>query len=250
MAAEVALNGEPVDAAAAGRLLGLAGPWTGGDISANLLAEYRYRQLQLADVLGDEPARREHARWIVRHAPGSSFELPALIIVARALDEQLRQEKSVSTESLEEGFQVYRQLLAQFGDGPEVLKAKKNAQVAASRLADYADRLGRHAEASRLLANLLAAFPSDTGYLRRAGLADWRAGNHARSIEHWRVLVAGLPKDSDEWFEAKYYQLASLARLDPAQARESLQQFELLYPQFGSPAWRDRFSELQQSLGK
>jgi tetratricopeptide (TPR) repeat protein len=172
------------------------------------------------------------------------------VIVAKAIEERLRDPNSTSPEQLEEAYGVYRQLLSHYGDEPQILKAQKNAQVAASRLADLADRLGRPEEASRLLSQLLDAFPSDAGYLRRAGLAAWRAENHAEAIERWRVLALGLPKDSDAWFEAKYYQLACLARLDPPRAREAIQQFQLLYPQFGSPAWRGRFEELQQSLDK
>ena len=108
--------------------------------------------------------------------------------------------------------------------------------------------MGDHAAAAKRLSQLLAVFPTDQSYLRRAGLSAFQAGEHAAALEHWRKLVAGLPKNADNWYEAKYYQLACLAQLDRAKAREAWGQYRILYPDLGPPAWRGRFVELQQRI--
>ncbi len=171
-----------------------------------------------------------------------------MIVAARAIDDQTRNSTSLPRERLLEGQRLYQRLVERLGDDPAVLQSKKNAQVAVSRLAHYSGELGEHAEAARGLAKLLAAFPSDRSYLRRAGLSCFKSGDYAAALEHWRKLVAGLPKGGDEWYEAKYYQLASLAQVDRVKARESLAQFRLLFPDFGPPAWRGKFAELQQRV--
>jgi hypothetical protein len=248
MGADVALNRASPDDSLATRYLDAARRSTGGDTNSKLLAEYHYRSLQLSTRRDDESARRRHADWIVRNAAGSPFELPALIVAAKAIEDQVKDPAKATRERLDEGRQVYQRLVAQLGDDPAALQSKKNAQVAVSRLAFYSAELGQHAEAAQWLTKLLAAFPTDPGYLRRAGLSTFHAADYGASIEHWRKLVAGLPKGTDDWYEAKYYQLACLAQLDRGKAREAFAQYRLLFPELGSPAWRGRFAELQQRV--
>jgi hypothetical protein len=245
---DVALNGTPTDEIAAARYLDRARRAIDTHTSPALQAEYHYRSIQLAARKKDDLARQRHAEWIVKNAPGSAFELPSLIIAAKTLDHQVKESASPSRERLTEGLQLYQRLVERLGDDLSVLQSKKNAQVAVSRLAHYLAELGQHAEATQALTKLLAAFPTDQTYLRRAGLSSFRAGDFAASSEHWRKLVAGLPKDSDEWYEAKYYQLACLEKLDRTKAREAFAQFRLLFPELGPPAWRGKFAELQQRV--
>jgi tetratricopeptide (TPR) repeat protein len=244
----VALNGPAKDDDAAAKFLDMARRSADDRTDTRLMAEYHYRALQLATRRNNDSERRSHADWIVQRAEGSAFELPALVIVAKGIDDQVKGSGRADRQLLENGQQVYERLVERFGDDPETLRNTKNAQVAVSRLAFYAEELEEHATAARLLTQLLAAYPADAGYLRRAGLATYRAGEFAAALDYWRKLAAGLPDRSDEWFEAKYYQLASLAQVDRAKAREALAQFRLLYPQLGPPAWRGKFVELQQRV--
>jgi len=249
LAADAAMNTDPADEAAAARYLDAARPLADAAVSAPAAAEYHYRRLQLATRRGEEASRRAHATWLVENAAGSRFEIPALVICANGLDAELSRD-SPGEAALREGLHVYQRLVAHYGDAADALKSSRNAQVAASRLADYAERLQEFETADRLLSNLLQAFPTDAGYLRRAGLVAWRAGRFPAALQHWRTLATGLPKESDAWFEAKYYQLVCLAEVDVRQAREAMQQFRLLYPQLGPPDWRGRFAELQRRLDK
>ena len=57
-------------------------------------------------------------------------------------------------------------------------------------------------------------YARDKGYLQRAGRTQFRAGNHGASLKHWRVLLLGLERGSEDWYEAKYQQLACLREID------------------------------------
>ena len=68
------------------------------------------------------------------------------------------------------------------------------------------------------------------------------------SLEHWRKLLAGLDGGSEEWLEAKYYQLVCLEKTDRAAAAKVFNQFHVLYPEVKSATWRPKFAELETSL--
>jgi tetratricopeptide (TPR) repeat protein len=216
-------------------------------VQSSSAAEYHYRALQLAGIRSDDLQRREHAAWLVQHAPGSAYELPALIVAANAIDKSLESAPdSRKAELRDEALRIYERLVQRQGDSPEAIAAKKNVRVALSRLAAYAYDAGRFASAASWLEKLLAALPADKDYLRRAGLAHFQAGAFDQSLGHWRSLLAGVPKDSDEWFEAKYYQVGCLYETDPALAQRVLKQFQLLHPDLGPEPWHEKFRELLQ----
>jgi hypothetical protein len=60
--------------------------------------------------------------------------------------------------------------------------------------------------------------------------------------------LAGLESGSDEWFEAKYYQLACLEQTDRPTAEKVFKQFKVLFPDVKSAAWRERFTELERKF--
>ena len=206
--------------------------------------EYHYRALQVAQKQGDDLQQRLHADWIVKNAVGSRYELPAVIVMARVIDQ--RTKANATEQHLQTGYQLYSRLVQLLGDSTTAIAGSKNAQVASSRLAHYATQLGRDDEAAQRLDKLLAATTSskNPSYLRRAGLAHYRAGEYEAALGSWRTLLRGVAKGSDGWFEAKYYQLACLFKIDKAQAQPVLEQFKLLYPNLGGDNWRDKFSAL------
>jgi len=76
----------------------------------------------------------------------------------------------------------------------------------------------------------------------------YHAGRYAEALDHWRMLLAGLESGSDDWLEAKYYQLACLEKTDRANAAKVLEQFQVLFPEIKSATWRPKFAELENSL--
>jgi tetratricopeptide (TPR) repeat protein len=215
------------------------------DPASPTAAEYQYRRLQLAQRAKDEAAAREAAAWLVEHATGTPYEMPALVVAAReadrAADEASAAERPTRAAA---AAAIYARLVAKLGDSPAVLAKTKNALAAASKLAEYDEELGRTAEAAARLARIVEAFPTDKNYLRRAGLAHFAAADYAASLDCWRRLLGGVSPGSEAWLEAKFHQIACLLQTDRPTAEKVWRQFQLLYPEIKSPAWKDRFAEL------
>jgi len=247
IAADVSFNGAPADLPAAEVYVEQAAALVQKLPAGHArVAEYHFRALQLAQKQANEAEQRLHADWIVDKAAGSPYELPALIVMARTIDAAIKASSSPSPQQLAAAYRYYRRLVGLLGDSPEAIRGNKNAQVANSKLAHYAKQIGKYQESASRLDALLAAGkgPKNKGYLRRAGLAHFEAGQYKTAIDDWRTLLRGVPRGSDEWFEAKYFQLACLFQIDAAQARIAFDQFKLLYPNLGPAAWRDKFAAL------
>ena len=220
------------------------------DPSGTAAAEFHYRKLQQAQHAKDESAAEEAARWLVTNAAGSAYELPALVVVARQADRAVEAAAAGDRPArMAEAAEVYLRLVELLGDSPAVLAKTKNALAAATKLSQYEGELGRTKEAAARWSRILEARPDDKHYLRRAGLAHFAAGNHPAALSCWRRLLGGVPQGSDEWLEAKYYQLACLLVTDRPAAEKVWRQFRLLFPEVKSPAWRDKFEELGKDVG-
>ncbi len=251
LAADAAMTQKtPNWAMAAQRLTAAKSPASKVPANDALQAEYHFRLLQLATHESNDVSRKREARWLVENGGGSPYELAALVIVAKSLEKQIKAATAAAKPGLaSELVGVYRRLSSRYGTSIDTLTSSKNARVAASRLAQYELDAGRPSDSAAVLIKLLAAFPKETTYIRRAGLAQFQAGNFADAIEHWRVLARGLPKGKPAWCEAKYYQIACLAKSDQASAKRTLKQYQLLYPDFGDPSYRSQFQQLAASLG-
>ena len=136
----------------------------------------------------------------------------------------------IALRSLEAAAKVYGRLASLLGDSPEAIASVKNALAVNSRLAHYEEELGNWQQAGERLGKIVAAFPSDRKYLRRAGLAHFQAKQFDTALVEWRKLLAGLDSGTNDWFEAKYYQLACLEQTDRATAQKVAKQFALLFP--------------------
>jgi tetratricopeptide (TPR) repeat protein len=249
LAASVTLGRKPADVALAGTYLNRADAWANAlPASSNVAAEYHYYAMKLAESTKQEAARASHAKWLAENSQGSPFELSGLVAAAKSADVAAKLAgDSGPNQAVGEAHRIYSRLSQLFGDSPQALAKQKNARVAMSKAAGYADQLGDHREAAERLDKLLAALSGEAtkskSYVRRAGLAHFSAGQYDKSLQHWRMLLAGLKKGSADWYEAKYYQMACLARLDPSKFKSVLKQFQLLYPNVPQP-WKDRIAAL------
>lgn len=216
------------------------------------LPELHYRGLLLAQQAGDVQAVERESAWIVKHAVGTPYELVALMQQALRIDSLVKNGGELPSEKLDElraaGAQTYGRLATLLGDSPEQLRTNKNALAANSRFAWYLEDQQKWGEAAEQLEKLVAAFPKDRGYLRRAAIAQTKAGNHEVALAHWRKLLTGLKSGSDPWLEAKYFQIECLLATDRAAAVQVWKQFQLLYPTVDSKEWGPRFAELAKRL--
>lgn len=249
LAADAALHDSRPQLDVADDMLTRAKPFAAQLADSNgQVAEYHYRLLELAAAQENAQQRRQQAQWIADNAAGSPYELSALLIVANAIDREIRGGASGGTDALNrQAYDVYRRLVDVLGTSPQQLAGSRNAQVAASRLAHYAMQTGQVAEAAATLDELLKVKPRDRRYLQRAAAAHAAANQYAAALPHLRTLLSGLPSGSDEWLQAKYDQLVALGRTDKEQARKVYRQFELLHPQLGGADWRSKFTELART---
>jgi hypothetical protein len=247
---QVVFDTVPVNEKRAASLLETATP-AGEALPAQspLAAEFHYRRLQFAQKTGDKTAMNKAAAWIAANSAGSPYEMPALVIVARQADDAVAATSDANRKDLQtEAADIYTRLAALVGESPEAIAGVKNALAVNSKLAHYDELLGRWPEAAARLDKIVAALPSDKKYLRRAGIAHFQAGEFAPSLEQWRKLLGGVESGSEEWLEAKYYQLACLAKTDHPTAVKVWKQFKLLFPQVKSPTWKDKFAALEADL--
>jgi tetratricopeptide (TPR) repeat protein len=211
--------------------------------------EYQYRRLQLAQRTGDVSALKQAAAWIADHGTGTQYELPGLVIVAREADAAVASAvASDRAAKAAEAAKIYTRLVALLGDSPAVLGSNKNALAATSKLAQYDEELKRWPQAAERLQRLVEAAPKDRRLLRRAALATFQAGQYSQSLSYWRTLLSGLENGSDEWLEAKYFQLACLEMTNRPTAEKVLKQLKVLFPDIKSAAWREKFAELESRL--
>jgi tetratricopeptide (TPR) repeat protein len=250
LAADVLLSAKPPAWEEASQYLARAK--SDGDKLADsdaVAADYHYRSLQLAQHADNETAVRTHAKWLTTHAAGTSYELPALVIMAKHVDQQLASASDAQkSQRRQEAIAAYSRLVELLGSTSVVMVEKKNALIANSKLAQYQYDAGKYADAAQRLEEIVRAFPTDRNYLRRAGLAWIHAGDHAKALPHWDKIVAGSESASDSWYEAKYYQLVCLVKTDAAEATKAWRQFKLLHPEVKSDVWKDKFAELERTI--
>jgi len=249
---QIAFETTPIDDKRAAAMLTAAAP-AGEALSRQspLAAEFQYRRLQMAQKTGDKTAMNGAATWIAANGAGSPYEIPALVIVARQADDAVIGATDGNRQELQkEAAEIYERLAALLGESPEAIAGVKNALAVNSKLAHYDESLGRWKQAAARLDRIVAAMPTDKKYLRRAGIAHFQSGEFAPALEHFRKLLGGVSSGSDEWLEAKYYQLVCLSKTDRASAVKVWKQFKLLFPDVKSATWKDKFAALDADLGK
>ena len=134
------------------------------------LADYHYQWLRVSQSRVRDDSIREHANWLVKHTTQPTYRLVALVSSAQAVDRQLANAAGAQRQALlMAGYQIYHERSQRLGAGRAAILGRKNARVAASRLASYAAALKKYPEAVTLLARLVRAFPKDRNYLKRAG---------------------------------------------------------------------------------
>jgi len=217
--------------------------------SESAVQKYHYYALTLAQKQSNAAEVQQHAQWLHENAKGSAYERVAIILLAQKTAANISTMQAAGqTPDYEEAYNIYLRLAQVTGESARALESDKNARVANSRLASYEMQTGRNLAAARRLQRLLETDPKNESYLKRAARAEHAAGEHQAALDHARILVKGLAKNTEAWYEAKWIQLDSLRRIDPAQAKSAHQQFRVLYPKIKYPTWDEKFKMLDTQL--
>lgn len=104
-------------------------------------------------------------------------------------------------------------------------------------------------QAMQLLTELRRQNPKDARYLEITALCLMQSRRYEAAVSQWRTLLAGIPKETPMWYRAKLYLIMSLRRSGlRGDAKQALDLMEVLHPDLGGPALRDRFLQEKERL--
>jgi hypothetical protein len=224
--------------------------YAGSDLSA-VKDELAFRRLQFALARGEETDIT--SRLDELYAMGGRFaDAAARLLYRRALSAW-----NAHPEDPEAARQVVRHglmVVGQFGSDARTLADATvytlydtTASAAAMLWEKHADTTMRDV-ALRLDKVLLAAGTRTATVLRRLARLSESTGDVQGALDAWRGLLGGLPDGGTGWYEARYESLRLLAAVDPARAREALDQHRLLHPEWGPAPWGARLKELNERV--
>jgi tetratricopeptide (TPR) repeat protein len=208
---------------------------------STLLPEYHFRRYQWARVASPADAD-EHASWLASNADGSPFQLPGLISLAREFE--AASEGSNDQAEHQRGFELYLKIANiqnVFDDSTEI---KGNVAIVLQKLGHYAGLTKQHNTALKCYRRLITSSPNNREFLFGGGRSAVATADFTFGLECWRPLAQGLPKGSDQWLEAKYYQIQCLRATDIAAARKVLSQFKAIYPEPGTSEFGKKLKSL------
>lgn len=218
--------------------------------STTLKAELRYRAYQFEKRRNNQAEMNRHMDWLIQNGDGSNYQAAVLVTRATQIENNLKSVESDAERNrlYSEAVEIYKKLVNLNGVNVASIQSNNNARVAVSRLAQLMVTTGKNSEALGYLEILVAAAPTNAGYLRRFGTLLVSEKQYLKAVDVWRKLAAGLKKDSEPWYEAKYFVFKCLAESTPDRATEPFQQFMALYP--NPPGkWKEKFIQLQANLG-
>lgn len=217
-------------------------------VESRSASDFHTLRLQLAQAKGDLAMATEAAAWLAQNRPGSPLHEAALVGCAKTADALLAA-SGKNPQTLANALTAHRELVQFFGENPDIVKANRNARIATLRLAELLYEQGRVDECKNLVEHrLLKAYPREAKYLRLMGLACNDGRSVDQALECWRLLTAGQPSGSPEWYEAKYHHMANLGLKSIGDARLAFGQFKVLHPDMGPEPIRSRFVALEKKL--
>ncbi len=223
-------------------------------------SEFAFRRLQFAilhDVLPNAVLQADEL-WTID--PMGQWAL----LASRAMFQHIN--NLVETNTLNRVDQMHElQLLVRFGgrvlreyeddddalNDRTILSYHAIVAAAAMRLWEHNndDTMGRRA-LFLYEEKLLEKRSNNAGFLRAAGLLGEHFQRTELALNSWRRLVAGLPVQSEEWFEAKFHVLSILEHTDVDVARAVMKQHKLLNPNYGPDPWGARLRAIDKRISE
>lgn len=216
--------------------------------SRALAAEIAFRRVQLA-LLRDDQTQLATAIERLRALGGPQVQRVDRLMYNRAVSTAAA--PGATAAQLRDVVTYGRRLL----DGSDTATPDARLMGVMNAVADAATKLwetSTDAEMRDLALSIdrrLAALPAPpVESLRRSAALLEASGDSAAALETWRRVLAGADASGALWIEARYQTIRLLARLEPARAREALDQLKVLRPDFGPEPWSSRLKELDAQL--
>lgn len=213
--------------------------------------ELTYRRLQAALIRSRTDEVNRHLDRL--HALGGRFaEAADRLMYRRALS--LLALPNAPPNAPDEVVRHGQRVMAQFGRDAAALRDPAVYSLH-NAVADAAARIwrARKDESMRDLAleidhGLVMLGNPPIAVLRRYAEISEAAGKRDMAMEAWRLLLAGTNRTAPDWFEARYHSLRLLFEVDPPRAREAMDQFKVLYPDFGPEPWNELLRDLDTRM--
>ena len=212
-----------------------------------MLAEFHYRQLNIAKDRKNETSVNEHIDWLMKNGDGTVYQKSVLVTRAQQVEKALKENGAARSATLQKAIDVYQKLAKASGYNSHSIQNNTNARVAVTRLATLMEEAGNLEGAEQNLELLVKAFPKKVSYLIKYARLLSKAKKYGQALPHWRTLVSGLTRESDNWYLAKYSVFQCLSKTSRKDAEAPLRQFLGLYD---PPApWKAKFNDLADELG-
>ncbi len=215
-----------------------------------VLAEFRFRSVQMAILSGDHDSAEREAATIA--SMDATLAKAARREILRSAMAQWAAGRSI--ESARRLLKSGRPVLADLSDpatqaSPSLATtiSAAVAQAAAYLWAEAGDANAREL-AAVLYRTALRADARNRILLEDAGTFFEAIGQRPAALDAWRTLLSGLSVGGDDWYRAKVRVLSILADLEPARAREALDQHRSLYPELGPSPWGAQLLEIDNRL--
>ena len=221
----------------------------------DILAEFRYREIQIALLSGDL-SKAESALSALRaiESPDAARYLAGADRLAYrralALWRQHPDDVAIAHAVVVNGVRV----IDQFGADESTLRDGAVLGVYLSVIDASAMIARANGEremlllARRLVRRVLASHPGSGLALRRSAELAELAGEHADAVAAWQTLLAGAELGSNDWFEASFQRIRLVSAVNPRDATVLLDRHFELFPTGGPAPWDDRFNALRRTV--
>jgi len=222
-----------------------------GTSLAEIADELAYRRLQLALATDDHDEAKIALADL--HAVGGAFADAAdRLMYHRAVRDWTRRPRDleVARRVVRHGLNV----MSQFEATPESIAREQVASLydrvsaAAVTLWRAEDDVQMRDASLQLDKMLIDAGRTAESVLRRYAETSERAGRRDDALSAWRTMLSATSAPDERWYEARFETLRLLAQIDPARARQVLEQHRVLHPTLGPDPWGERFEELDARL--
>ncbi|NNM25329.1 MAG: hypothetical protein HKO59_04980 [Phycisphaerales bacterium] len=217
---------------------------------AGLDDELAYRRVQERLLSGDTPAATSEADALYDRAAASIWTRLASRGLYRAAHATWRGGGPAAREARGRVIKYGQRVIDEYTDATATGFLGYATAVADARMASWQDTKSlRDADAAlELYDRLLTVRPGTASFLRATAILAAALGEEPRAVECWRRLVAGLPQESDGWYEAKYELIVVLSSTDPERAAAVIGQHRDLHPEYGPAPWGARLKALDDRL--